>query len=455
MLCRFKGNHLKCIFLSVHSFQHAHNRDKNDVIDFLTTSTRKRKKYIYKTKETMDNSAIISAIEEKNGVLKGQMENCVKKISIVIKQKINDLKTDTENAHEELKDVLQEEIKKIQNQKGNKKANAEIKTAFKEGFEKLEADSKKYQKEVKSVLRNEFDNLKNFMKVNEDVYQNGGCYMLLAVKIVLMIAVIVFYCASHHISEVQPCELKAALDSVYLNYTFQPCKYGAIKDISDKLTGLGKAQFWSNSIITVFIIISIFFSRLKKDFLRFSLWIFLSIFVISAIALLIASALIYNEFDQKKNEHTNIDYGNLQSSLLSWFQISYKSDNINNSDKISRGWNNLFIQYDCCAVREVLTTTNDFDNTPWCTTSGSCQATSSQIPKTCCNFVTQDDYQNAPTNCHASVTPGTYRPNCISRIRGMAVVNIDESQVSTICMSLLSMIVFQGVFQFRTRYQTP
>ncbi|XP_078327040.1 uncharacterized protein LOC111125395 isoform X4 [Crassostrea virginica] len=405
MLCRFKGNHLKCIFLSVHSFQHAHNRDKNDVIDFLTTSTRKRKKYIYKTKETMDNSAIISAIEEKNGVLKGQMENCVKKISIVIKQKINDLKTDTENAHEELKDVLQEEIKKIQNQKGNKKANAEIKTAFKEGFEKLEADSKKYQKEVKSVLRNEFDNLKNFMKVNEDVYQNGGCYMLLAVKIVLMIAVIVFYCASHHISEVQPCELKAALDSVYLNYTFQPCKYGAIKDISDKLTGLGKAQFWSNSIITVFIIISIFFSRLKKDFLRFSLWIFLSIFVISAIALLIASALIYNEFDQKKNEHTNI--------------------------------------YDCCAVREVLTTTNDFDNTPWCTTSGSCQATSSQIPKTCCNFVTQDDYQNAPTNCHASVTPGTYRPNCISRIRGMAVVNIDESQVSTICMSLLSMIVFQ------------
>ena len=67
------------------------------------------------------------------------------------------------------------------------------------------------------------------------------------------------------------------------------------------------------------------------------------------------------------------------------------------------------LQYDCCAVREVLSTTNDFDKTPWCTTSGSCQATTSQIPRTCCKGVTQDDYQNAPTKCHASVESGTYR----------------------------------------------
>ena len=71
------------------------------------------------------------------------------------------------------------------------------------------------------------------------------------------------------------------------------------------------------------------------------------------------------------------------------------------------------MKYDCCAVHEVNGTPNGFDNTPWCTTSGSCQATASQIPKTCCKDVTQDDYQNAPHSCHASVNPGTYRTVCL------------------------------------------
>ena len=66
-------------------------------------------------------------------------------------------------------------------------------------------------------------------------------------------------------------------------------------------------------------------------------------------------------------------------------------------------------QYDCCAVQEVLGTNNDFDNTPWCTTSGSCQATASQIPKTCCKGVTPDNYQTAPSTCHASVNGGTFK----------------------------------------------
>ena len=67
------------------------------------------------------------------------------------------------------------------------------------------------------------------------------------------------------------------------------------------------------------------------------------------------------------------------------------------------------MKYDCCAVHEVNGTTNDFDNTPWCTTSGSCQATVSQIPRTCCKGVTLTNYTSAPSTCHASVSPGTYK----------------------------------------------
>lgn len=66
-------------------------------------------------------------------------------------------------------------------------------------------------------------------------------------------------------------------------------------------------------------------------------------------------------------------------------------------------------KYECCAIDQVTGTNNDFDRTPWCTTSGSCQTTASQIPKTCCNYVTEDNYQSAPTACHSSVDSGTYK----------------------------------------------
>lgn len=65
-------------------------------------------------------------------------------------------------------------------------------------------------------------------------------------------------------------------------------------------------------------------------------------------------------------------------------------------------------QFECCGVNRVAGTTNDFDHTSWCTTIGSCQATASQIPKTCCKGFTEYDYQNAPSDCHSSVSPGYY-----------------------------------------------
>ena len=76
---------------------------------------------------------------------------------------------------------------------------------------------------------------------------------------------------------------------------------------------------------------------------------------------------------------------------------------------IIKQYNGIF-KHNCCAVHDVTGTTNDFDNTPWCTTSGSCQDTSSQIPRTCCKDVTLNNYTSAPSTCHASVNSGTYKP---------------------------------------------
>ncbi|XP_052722224.1 tetraspanin-9-like [Crassostrea angulata] len=86
----------------------------------------------------------------------------------------------------------------------------------------------------------------------------------------------------------------------------------------------------------------------------------------------------------------------------------FKADETSNSNSISNAWNLLFMILDCCGVNAVVSTTNDFDATTWCTTLGSCQATSSQIPKTCCLNVDENTYTSAPTGCHASVNSGTY-----------------------------------------------
>lgn len=67
-----------------------------------------------------------------------------------------------------------------------------------------------------------------------------------------------------------------------------------------------------------------------------------------------------------------------------------------------------YLKLDCCGVNPVLSKTNDFDQTPWCTTSGFCQTSSSDIPRTCCTGVDKGIYSSAPVSCHGNVTSGTY-----------------------------------------------
>nr|XP_022328440.1 uncharacterized protein LOC111127519 isoform X2 [Crassostrea virginica] len=131
--------------------------------------------------------------------------------------------------------------------------------------------------------------------------------------------------------------------------------------------------------------------------------------------------------------------------MFSTLESNYKSDNASSNDLESSAWNQFFLKYDCCAVHEVNGTTNDFDNTPWCTTSGSCQDTSSQIPRTCCKDVTLNNYTSAPSNCHASVNRGTYKQNCMDPLKKLSVNNIEEYQLSLLSFSLLFPIILQVI----------
>lgn len=115
----------------------------------------------------------------------------------------------------------------------------------------------------------------------------------------------------------------------------------------------------------------------------------------------------------------------------------FKADETSNSNSISNAWNLLFMILDCCGVNAVVSTTNDFDATTWCTTSGSCQATSSQIPKTCCLNVDENTYSSAPTACHASVNSGTYNTKgCFDALKD-TVLYYSSSVIGVACTTVI------------------
>ncbi|XP_062585814.1 uncharacterized protein LOC134247474 [Saccostrea cucullata] len=115
--------------------------------------------------------------------------------------------------------------------------------------------------------------------------------------------------------------------------------------------------------------------------------------------------------------------------MKSSLDTNFVSDDISSANVTSNEWNMFFIDFECCAVNAVTGPTNDFDTSPWCTTSGSCQRTDSQIPKACCIGVTKDDYQSAPASCHGSAADKFNTKGCLEAIQEKLTENRNQRDV--------------------------
>eukprot|EP00105_Crassostrea_gigas_P035431 XP_019919579.1 PREDICTED: uncharacterized protein LOC105320305 isoform X2 [Crassostrea gigas] len=228
---------------------------------------------------------------------------------------------------------------------------------------------------------------------------NRTCHTLLALKGILLVAAIVLISSSNEISKAKECDLEEKLVSLSVDIT-SPCKYDEIKKKSTTLCDLGISFLVLNAIIFLLIFNSLWIPKDKE----FGIFIALIGFVVVAAVYSGKTIKFYKEVLDSKTEQKDA--------------------------------------YDCCAINQVQGTTNDFDSTPWCTTSGSCQATASQIPKTCCNYVTEEDYGSAPTACHSSVNPGTFKSNCMIPIKTLSTIHIEECQLSQLLMALLTIGTF-------------
>ncbi|XP_061165317.1 uncharacterized protein LOC133174253 [Saccostrea echinata] len=144
--------------------------------------------------------------------------------------------------------------------------------------------------------------------------------------------------------------------------------------------------------------------------------LFVCVFVVMA-SLTISTAFYYNNLYQTRYKDTPVNFNTLKSDMFSSLVSNFVSDDISSVNATSNEWNMFFIDYKCCAVNPVIGTTNDFDTSPWCTMSGECQQTNSQIPKACCTGATRDNYQSAPNSCHSTVTSGFNTQGCFDAIK--------------------------------------
>lgn len=156
-----------------------------------------------------------------------------------------------------------------------------------------------------------------------------------------------------------------------------------------------------------------------------------AIFVL--ILLLMKIVVIALWFTMKNEVETD-----MQDKMVTILHSNYLDDGTTSSYPISNAWNYLFLTLGCCGVNPVLSTTNDFDGTSWCTTSGSCQATASQIPKTCCLNINKNNYTSAPSACHASVNLGTYNTKgCYAALKEKLLYH----SLSIIVLALTTMFI--------------
>lgn len=202
--------------------------------------------------------------------------------------------------------------------------------------------------------------------------------------------------------------------------------FGVIKNTTElffaRLTYFLACVLGLSIILTILMI----FPQMFYKKILYAAVVFFSLFTAAFIGLTIWSVLLYVDLNDEQID-PNTKTGDLHGQMVSSLKDYFRSDNLTTETKISNEWNQLFIDFECCGVNRVAGTTNDFDHTSWCTTHGSCQATASQIPKTCCKGFTENDYQYAPSDCHSSVSPGIYYDKgCFSVIKKEVIKEIDS-----------------------------
>ena len=112
---------------------------------------------------------------------------------------------------------------------------------------------------------------------------------------------------SHDISQLKPCDLETALDSIYLEFTPHPCKYNAIQEMAEEIQTLAGFQFcWMFTLLfSIPRVIWLAPEKKKKRLTVFILVVIVSTFVhLSFFLLVFLSLFLFKNEKNMKINHT-------------------------------------------------------------------------------------------------------------------------------------------------------
>nr|XP_022303074.1 uncharacterized protein LOC111110752 isoform X2 [Crassostrea virginica] len=176
--------------------------------------------------------------------------------------------------------------------------------------------------------------------------------LIFVFRIVLTVLSIVLLSWLEELSKVTPCELKTALDSIYLKNTTNLCKYNIIgTDIEETMRFLN-GYIYLKLTFPVFFLICWLYKHafcvryIRERRCRFAclFWILFVICECLATIFLVNVGHLQSVISEAKKQQTDTDYVQLQTKMVSSLEKHYTSEHINNSDEISAGWNNFFIK---------------------------------------------------------------------------------------------------------------
>lgn len=142
----------------------------------------------------------------------------------------------------------------------------------------------------------------------------------------------------------------------------------------------------------------------------------------------------------------------VKNEMLTSLQTYFTDDSVDTGSEVSKSWNYMFMTLDCCAINKVTSGTNDFDKSPWCTETGkSCQATSAEVPRTCCVGRDASTYTTATAPCTTGVS-GYNTMGCYDALK--AEIDSYSTPVIGVGITILVIELLAVIFAFVICKQT-
>lgn len=201
-----------------------------------------------------------------------------------------------------------------------------------------------------------------------------------------------------------------------------------VSNLGDLAKGLSITLIVLGSFVLVLSFIGACGACCETKYLLVIYMVIVFILLISKFVIVILWAIFHSKIESKLKDE-------MKTALT-----KFKNDDLT-THEISTGWNHLQMNFQCCGIDAVTTTTNDYDGSTW--QVGLSNGNPTEVPLSCCPGVTSSSYTSASaTNALCPSNKGTapvghYSTGCYDAVKDFA----KKYSIAFICVGVFILIV--------------